>query len=86
MHFVEIQENSRKFSQIQENSAIYWTHRCSNRTRFLSLDGPKIGFRHFSRSVGPSVCPSVGALFRQAVEIVAKIVYLNLGKFGASLH
>ena len=29
---VEIQENSRKFKKIQENSAIYWTHRCSNRT------------------------------------------------------
>merc|ERR1712055_489551 len=31
---VEIQENSRKVSKIQENSAIYWTHRCSNRTCF----------------------------------------------------
>ena len=29
---VEIQENSAKFKKIQENSAIYWTHRCSNRT------------------------------------------------------
>ena len=31
---VEIQENSAKFKKIQENSAIYWTHHCLNRTCF----------------------------------------------------
>ena len=31
---VEIQENSAKFKKIQENSAIYWTHLCSNWTCF----------------------------------------------------
>ena len=32
---VEIQENSAKFKKIQENSAIYRTHRCLNRTLIL---------------------------------------------------
>ena len=30
--YLEIQENSAKFKNIQENSAFYWTHHCSNRT------------------------------------------------------
>ena len=33
----KFKKNSAKFKKIQENSAIYWTHRCSNRTCFPKI-------------------------------------------------
>ena len=37
LKFKKILENSAKFNKSQENSAIYWTHRCSDRTCFLII-------------------------------------------------